>query len=124
SNHLLDPEGISNDAWYWYARDGRVPTLVSAARSRGLTTAAVSWPVSLGLGADFNLREFWRTDSRHPTELKLLDAISTPPGLISTLERFRGRPLPYPLADAERTEAAIYIWKTQRAHLLLLHNSA
>jgi len=121
SNHLLDPEGTSNDAWYWYARDVRVPTLVSAARARGLTTAAVSWPVSLGLPADFNLPEFWRTDSRHPSDLKLLDAISTPPGLLASLERFRGRPLPYPLADDERTEAAIYLWKTQRPHLLLLH---
>jgi predicted AlkP superfamily pyrophosphatase or phosphodiesterase len=121
SNHLFDPEGAANDAWYWYARDVRVPTLVSAARSRGLTTAAVFWPVSVGLGADFNVPEFSRTGSLHPTDTKLLDALSTPPGLLSTLERFRGRPLPYPLKDDERTEAAIYLWKTQRPHLLLLH---
>ncbi len=120
SNRILDPEGTSNGAWYWYARDVRVPTLVSAARARGLRTAAVSWPVSVGLGADFNLPEFWRTDSEHPSDLKLLEVVSTP-GLLAAFERARGRPLSYPLTDDERTEVAIHLWKTHRPHLLLLH---
>src|SRR5215204_5202369 len=52
-NSVFDPEGRFNDAWYWYARQIQVPTLIGAAHARGLSTAAVSWPVSVGMEADY-----------------------------------------------------------------------
>src|SRR5262245_26095979 len=38
SNRVFDPEGVAGGAWMWYASGVRVPTLVSAARRRGLRT--------------------------------------------------------------------------------------
>jgi predicted AlkP superfamily pyrophosphatase or phosphodiesterase len=120
SNTLLDPEGRSNGAWNWYARSVRVPTLVSAARARWMTTASVSWPVSVGLGSDFNLPEFWRSGSEHTSDLQLLDLLSTP-GLISAVSQGRGRPFPFPLTDQERVDTALHLIRTHRPHLLVLH---
>ena len=121
SNTVFDPEGRSNGAWMWYAASVRVPSLVSAARARGLRTAAVSWPVSVGLAADFNLPEFLRSGSDHPADLALLEALSTPPGLLADVARARGKALTYPFDDDDRTDVAVHILRTQRPHLLLLH---
>jgi predicted AlkP superfamily pyrophosphatase or phosphodiesterase len=120
ANSILDPEGKAAEAWYWFASDIRVPTLVSAARERKLSTAAISWPVSIGLGADWNLPEFWRGSSSHPVDLKLLDVLSTP-GLIAAVEAHRGRPFPYPLKDEERADTGVYVFATHRPNLFLLH---
>lgn len=120
SNTLFDPLGRSDDAWYWFASDVRVPTLVSAARARWLTTASLSWPVSIGNGADFNVPEFWRAGSSHAVDLQLLEALSTP-RLLEGLAAWRGRPLSWPLSDDDRAEGAVFLLRTQRPELLLLH---
>jgi predicted AlkP superfamily pyrophosphatase or phosphodiesterase len=120
NNRVFDPEERSNNAWFWYASQVRVPTLVSAARARGLTTGAVSWPVSVGTFADYNVPEFYRTGSSHPTDLQLLEVVSTP-GLVAEIQKARGRPFAYPLTDVERTDAAVHILTAHRPHLLLLH---
>jgi predicted AlkP superfamily pyrophosphatase or phosphodiesterase len=120
TNSLFDPLGVSNQAWRWYAQDVRKPTLVSAARAAGLTTAAVSWPVSVGLQADFNLPEFWRTGSEHPDDLRLIELLATP-GLVEAVARRRGRPFGYPIGDDERTDTALHLIEAHRPHVLLLH---
>jgi predicted AlkP superfamily pyrophosphatase or phosphodiesterase len=120
SNTVFDPEGRSNGAWTWYASWVRVPSLVSAARERGLRTASVSWPVSVGLAADHNMPEFWRTGSEHASDLALLEALSTP-GLLSDVARERGGPLPYPLTDEARVDVAVHVLRRHRPNLLLLH---
>ncbi|MCI0581528.1 MAG: alkaline phosphatase family protein, partial [Chloroflexi bacterium] len=65
ANRLFDPEDRSNEAWTWYAEDVRVPTLLDAARARGLRTAALFWPVTVGIEADLLVPEYWRTGSEH-----------------------------------------------------------
>ncbi len=120
SNTIFDPEGHAAGAWNWYARNVKVPTLVSAARAAGLRTAAVWWPVAVGLAADWNFPEFWRSGSDSPADLDLLDALSTP-GLIEAVSRDRGRPFSYPITDDERVDTAIYVLKTGRPDLMLLH---
>jgi predicted AlkP superfamily pyrophosphatase or phosphodiesterase len=120
SNRLFDPEGRSNEAWSWYASGVKVETLVSAARAKGLRTASVSWPVTVGLAADFNLPEFWRSGSEHPSDLALIEALSTP-GLIAEVAKDRGRPFPYPPQDEDRLEVALHLLRRQRPNLLLLH---
>lgn len=120
ANRIIDPLEHSGGAWHWFADDVRVPSLVSAARARWLTTASVSWPVSVGIGADWNLPEFWRPGSRHEYDLKLLAAVSTP-GLVDDVGRHRGRPFGWPAVDQDRLDAALFILAVHRPHLLLLH---
>jgi predicted AlkP superfamily pyrophosphatase or phosphodiesterase len=119
-NRIFDPLERANGAWFWFASDVRVPSLVSAARARWLTTASVSWPVSVGLETDWNMPEFWRPNSRHEIDVKLLKAVSTP-GLVDDVENSRGRSVSWPLAEADRMDAALFVLGVHRPHLLLLH---
>jgi predicted AlkP superfamily pyrophosphatase or phosphodiesterase len=119
-NTVFDPAGISDDSWYWYARQIRVPTLVDAVRATRRLVGSVSWPVSVGLGADFLLPAIWRNRSAHPADLELIRALTTP-GLIEAAEAARGAPLSAPLDDDERTDVALTILRTYRPALLLVH---
>ena len=119
NNRFLDPENRSNGAWYWYARDITAPTLVGAVRARGLRAAAINWPVTVGMDADFVVPEFAR--SQHPESLELLRALSKPATILEDVEAARGRTLPWPLGDAARAEIAGWVMRVHRPHLLLLH---
>ncbi len=55
-NSPFEPGGETG-RWYWEASSIRVPTLWTAARAAGLTTAAVSWPVTVGADLDWNVAE-------------------------------------------------------------------
>jgi predicted AlkP superfamily pyrophosphatase or phosphodiesterase len=85
-----------------------------------MTTAAISWPVTVGLQADFVQPEFWRTGSRHASDRWLMRAISTR-DLLDEVERANGQPLPWPLTDRSRADIAAYLLRTHRPRVLLLH---
>src|SRR5262249_12938240 len=122
SNHQFDPLNIGAGAWYWYADAIRVPTLVSAANARKLRTASVSWPVSVGLGATYQVPEYMRPGSSHPSELSMLAALSTP-GVFEDAGARRGKVFP-PLSewtDRERVDLARFFIETYRPSLTLLH---
>ncbi|MBA3638225.1 MAG: alkaline phosphatase family protein [Acidobacteria bacterium] len=117
-NRFMDPEDRSDGGWYWYAQDIRVATLVGAARSRGLQTAAITWPVTVGMEADFLVPEFWRSD--HLSDLSMLRALSTP-HLLDAVEINRKQPFGWRQNDRERTDIAKFILRTYKPHLMLLH---
>ena len=121
-NRMFDPEGESGGASYWYARDIRVPTLLGAVRGRGWRTAAIQWPVTVGLDVDFHVPEFWRTNygANVPESASFLRAASTP-HLLDAVEIARGKPLNWKLTDAEWTEIASFVLKTYQPHLTVLH---
>jgi predicted AlkP superfamily pyrophosphatase or phosphodiesterase len=119
NNRILDPEDTSNGTWYWYARDIQVPTLWGAVKARGLTTAAVSWPVTVDAEIDYLMPEFAGVTA-HPKWLDLTRAISHPRHLLDTFEA-QGTPLAWPMTDADRTGLAAWIFRTYRPNLTLLH---
>lgn len=117
-NRIVDAEGISRGAWFWYAKEIRVPTLVGAARAQNLITAAINWPVTIGADAHYLVPEFER--SPHAEARHMLDAISTP-GLLHAVEVERGRPLAWPPDDEGRTDITRYVLKAYRPDLTILH---
>lgn len=117
-NRIVDPEGRSRGGWFWYAKEIRVPTLITAARARNLTTAAVNWPVTIASDAHYLVPEFER--SPHPEARQMLDALSTP-GLLHAVEISRERPLPWPLNDEARTDITLHVLKTYQPQLTVLH---
>jgi predicted AlkP superfamily pyrophosphatase or phosphodiesterase len=117
-NTILDPEGLSSGAWYWYSSQIRVPTLPGVVRARGLTAGAVSWPVTVGMDLDFNVPEFSR--SGHRESLKMLEALSWPRSLVSGYESATG-PLRWPASDDDRTGLAAWILRTYEPNLMLVH---
>ncbi|HEX6209928.1 MAG TPA: ectonucleotide pyrophosphatase/phosphodiesterase, partial [Methylomirabilota bacterium] len=118
NNTILDPEGLSRGAWYWYARQIRVPTLPGAVRARGLTVGAVSWPVTVGMDLDYSVPEFPR--SQHAESLHMLAALSRPDTLFASYEQEAGTP-GWPLTDADRAGMAAWIMRTFRPNLMLVH---
>ena len=115
NNTWLDPEGRAAGAWYWYARDIKVPTLPGLIRASGMTAAAVSWPVTVGMDLDYNVPEHFR--SRHPEALSLLRALSTPRHLIDGYESSLAAPMPWPPTDDQRTGLTAWIIRTFKPQL-------
>lgn len=99
NNLSFDPTNINQVGWDWYAEDIAVPTLWGAAHAKGLATANVHWPVSVGAPVDYNLPQIWRTG--HEDDRKLMRALATP-GLLGDLERALG---PYAQGIDESVEA-------------------
>lgn len=118
-NKMFDPEGTSHDAWYWYARDVKVPSLPSALTSSGRRVASIWWPATVGLEADTLVPEFWR--SMHAETLSLLRALSSPRTLFDDVQAATGRPIALPVTDRSKTDLAIHALKTTDPHLLMLH---
>jgi predicted AlkP superfamily pyrophosphatase or phosphodiesterase len=120
-NRVLDPQDLSNQAWHWYAKEITVPTLPGAVRGRGLTAAAVSWPVSVDMEADYLFPEYRRP--LHPEALLLFRALSRPRSLFDDVEIDQGKPIALPLDDRQRVAIATHILRVHRPHLLLLYLS-
>ncbi|MBA2305815.1 MAG: alkaline phosphatase family protein [Acidobacteria bacterium] len=122
NNGMFDPEGRSGNASNWYASAIKVPTLLGAARSRGLKVGAVTWPVTVGMEVDFHVPEFWRTSfgTDFPENRMFLDVASTP-HLLDAVENAQGKPLPWRLTDADRLSIARFILRTHQPNLMLVH---
>lgn len=126
SNTVFDPEGLEKGAWNWYGSQIRVPTLWDAAKSNGLTTASVLWPVSVNHpGIDYNMPEYWRTKNR-ASDSHLLYAVSTPRGFLETVDGAdrlfdpAGNPDPWSF-DERLTNIALAMIDQGRPQLLTIH---
>jgi hypothetical protein len=124
TNAAWAPLGNLPGAWRWYAQDIRVPTLWDAARVKGLKTALVYWPVTVGAVATAVVPEFWRQDPGTPEDAKLNWALSTP-GLLDAVAKrfpdFRAKFVPPGVPDEASTDVAVYLIETLKPNLLLLH---
>jgi len=119
NNRILDPEETSNASWYWYAREIQAPTLPGVVKARGLTTAAINWPVTVGADIDYLMPEFAGV-TRHPEWLELLRALSKPQRLLDTYEG-QGHTLSWPQTDMDRASIAAWTIRTYKPALTLLH---
>lgn len=122
ANTTFDPLQKNFQGWYWYAEDIRVPTLWSAARQAGRTTASVQWPVTVGARITWNIPEVWRAGT--PEDAKLLRALSTP-GLLdeakAEIGEYRGGIDTSGEGDEVRGKYAVWILEKKQPQLLTLH---
>ncbi len=125
SNTTFDPEQRNLQGWYWYSEDIKVPTLWDVARTAGLSTASVNWPVSVGAKVDYLIPEVWRAGTED--DRKLVRALSTP-GLLAELEAELG---PYAEElntdlpnDRLRAKFAIAIMRKYKPKLITVHLAA
>lgn len=114
-NTPFDPFATNLSGWYWYAEDIKVPTLWDAVRKRGLVTASVDWPATVGANINFSIPQYWRAGNAD--DHKLLRELATP-GLLDEIERVVG---PYPMgkdysveADEKRALFDIYLLERKR----------
>lgn len=136
NNTVFDPKRTLDGAWYWYAGDIRVPTLWDAAHQKTISTASVSWPVSVNAtSVDTLIPEYWRTanDSVDPQDANLQDvelmaAISRPEGLLFEMQKRLG---PYMMGndttvdgDRTRTRYSLDILNRQKPGFMTIHLSS
>ncbi len=125
-NGLFDPEHTMRDAWYWYAQQVKAPAIWNVAHQQGLKTAAVSWPVSIGAQIDANFPE-WRIPET--LEDRLIYENLCTPGIYAEYAKTYGidvtaAPAKDPSEselDAEATRMAIFLLRTRKPDLLLVH---
>lgn len=122
-NEAFDPLRRNQEGWLWYFSDVTTDTLWTAARRRGLKTAAINWPVTVGAPIDWNLPQYWRSGTAEDS--KLIAALASP-GLVGWLERKTGKTMPLSrdgsaAADGVRAEYAAALWQAHRPALLTVH---
>ncbi len=125
ANTVFDPLRTNHDAWYWYAKDIRVPALWDAAEQVGRTTASLQWPATVGAKITWNIPEVWRPGTME--DAKLLREVSTK-GLMdeaaAEIGNYRGGIDTSPEADEVRGKYAVWILQKKHPGLLLLHLTA
>ena len=95
ANLQFDPRHRFENPWFWYAAQVRVPTLWQAAHEKGLVTASIGWPVTVGAtGIDYLIPEYWRssgaTADLDPSDRNLVAAMTLPPGLLNGIQDKNG----------------------------------
>ena len=120
SNVSVRDPGKRQAEWFWYAKDIKAPALWDEARQAHLTSAAVSWPVTVGAAIDWNVPEIWDPGKGEELDLQFLAQHSTP-GLILEAAQALG-PMPAGTDnDVIRTRFAAYLLKKYRPNLVLVH---
>jgi predicted AlkP superfamily pyrophosphatase or phosphodiesterase len=129
ANAIYDPERHYDGAWYWYAKEIHAQTLWAAAHAAGITTASVSWPVSVEAPVDWLIPEYWRGDtitaSRTPSDRELIAAISRPVGMLDTMQAKLGGYMlgdeTTPASDEIRTRFALEIIREHKPQFMTIH---
>ncbi len=124
NNRIDDPKGSGAEYLRWYTEDIRVPTLYQVARAKGLRTASIYWPVTVGAKFDAIIPEFWRGEDGNLEDRKLMRAMSTPGLLEAVVKRFpdfyQGFAPPR-VEDPPSASVAVHLIETLKPNLLLLH---
>jgi predicted AlkP superfamily pyrophosphatase or phosphodiesterase len=113
-NTIFDPLIERPNVWYWDFADIKVPTLYTAARSAGIKTANVGWPVTLGAPIDYNIAE--GTQSEHTDK-----PATSPYNPTNILEQLEIHPVQGEDQDVLKTAEAVAILKKFHPGLLLVH---
>jgi predicted AlkP superfamily pyrophosphatase or phosphodiesterase len=122
-NTRFDPENRSS-SWIFDSSAIKVPAIWNLAAARGLTTAGISWPVTVGAKIDYLIPETNQAP-RDMTWIDLARSQSTP-GLIDAVAA-RLKPLgpatgrSYHDRDRFSAAAATYIIERHQPNLMLIH---
>jgi predicted AlkP superfamily pyrophosphatase or phosphodiesterase len=129
-NTPVEPLGITGK-WFWYYKDIKVPTIWTAAKEAGLTTAGVSWPVTVGAPIDYNLPEYVilpKDKSEKKDEIKAMYQESSPKELFQEVQdnaigKFGefGATIDFYTSDQNKARMAAYIIKRYKPSFLALH---
>jgi len=121
-NHPLQPGvPVHLQSWHWYASEVRSPTLFDLARDKGMSTAAVLWPLCADAHVTWNFPEIAALPGENQT-LKVLHSGST--GFLLNLERkfhkYR-HGSKQPSLDDYVSRCAAYTIRSRKPHLLMTH---
>lgn len=123
NNEQFQPERGTRPEWFWDSRLLQVPTIFSAARQAGLTTASVQWPVT---GNDPNvdwlipeIASPWLFTGLEDQYRQTTNAASLERYILPNLGLIRDRPRPRYVRFV--SEVSTEILRTERPDLMLAH---
>lgn len=125
-NEPFEPAGQTG-RWYWEANLIKTPTLWDALHQAGLTSAAVSWPVTVGAPISYNVPEIWPLE-KNGDKAAAIQMRTTPASLYSELEQNATGKLTsndfnsdYLTMDENIARIGAYIIRTYKPNLTAIH---
>jgi predicted AlkP superfamily pyrophosphatase or phosphodiesterase len=113
------PKSEGSD-YYWSPDLLHAPTLWACAGQRGLTTAAVTWPVTTGASITYDLPEYFHRRNGGSMDLESIASKATP-GLVAAITKaYPSFPQQW-MDDRTRTLATLYLVKGPKPDLVLVH---
>jgi predicted AlkP superfamily pyrophosphatase or phosphodiesterase len=106
--------------YYWSTSLIRVPTLLTCAAANRLTTATVTWPVTVDAPVTWNLPEFFHRRDGGSMDLETISTKSTP-GLVDAITKMDPSFPQQWMDDRTRTLAVLYLLKEKQPDLILVH---
>ncbi|MCB0393069.1 MAG: alkaline phosphatase family protein [Bdellovibrionales bacterium] len=123
SNTLFDWNDGPSEAWYWESEKIQSPTIWDKAKTAGLTTASVRWPVTVGANIDHLVPEIFPKSPWYVGTTWSLTLELTKPDVMADI--LKGAELePFTDgkdADVWATKATAYLFKKHKPDLTLLH---
>ena len=105
---------------YWSASKLKVPTLWQCVGDHGLTTAAVTWPVTMEAKINWNLPEVFLRRNGGSMDLEAVEKYATP-GLVDEISRaYPSFPQQW-VDDRTRAQATLFLLKQKQPDLILTH---
>jgi predicted AlkP superfamily pyrophosphatase or phosphodiesterase len=126
-NSPFEPDGATGK-WYWEYESIKTPTLFSLSREAGLTSAAISWPVTVDAPIDYNIPEVWSLVEGEE-RLAPMRTNATPEGFLEEIEMYVTGKITdanfgndgYFAREQKFASAASYIYETYQPDLLAVH---
>lgn len=106
--------------YYWTPDLLKAPTLWQAAHEQGLTTAAVTWPVTAGAEITYDLPEYFHGRNGGSMDLESIASKATPGLADAIAAAFPSFPQQW-IDDRTRTLAVLYLLQAKQPDLLLVH---
>jgi len=111
---------IDSSLSYWSATKLKVPTLWQCAGAHGLTTAAITWPVTMDAAITYDLPEVFARRNGGSMDLDSIAAHATP-GLVEAIRADYPSFAQQWVDDRTRTLATLYLLKHRQPDLMLVH---
>jgi predicted AlkP superfamily pyrophosphatase or phosphodiesterase len=120
SNLSSRQAGKNPDDWFWYFSSIKVPTVWDEVRRAKLTSASISWPVTVGAPIDWNIPEIWDPQAGSEFDAKFVAKYATP-GLLEEALAALGPTRPGENNDSLRTRMVVYLLKKHKPNLTVIH---
>ncbi len=107
--------------YYWSAHLLKVPSLLNCAANHGLTTAAVTWPVTVDAALTYNLPEYFTRRNGGSMDTASIASKSVPASLVGDISKdYPSFPQQW-MDDRTRTVAVLWLLQHKQPDLLLVH---
>ncbi|MGH9448375.1 MAG: alkaline phosphatase family protein, partial [Terriglobia bacterium] len=120
TNYSSRVAGKNPNDWFWFSKAIKCVTLWNEARTHGLTTASISWPVTAGAAIDWDVPEIWNP-ALPPAPEPLYVARFMNPAFAIEVFTALGAPHQGEDYDELRGKLAIYVIEKHHPDLTLVH---